>query len=221
MTRRSIALDDRLYQYLLDVSLREPEVLARLRQETEDHVGDAEMQIGPEQGQFMGLLIELLGARRVLEIGTFTGYSALVMARAMGSQGRVVTCDVNEDTTAIARRYWREAGVDDRIQSRIGPALETLDALLEEGYGETFDAAFIDADKGNYDGYYERSLKLLRAGGLIMVDNVLWGGSVADPTRTDAGTQAIRDLNAKLHDDERVSLSLVPIGDGLTLARKR
>ncbi len=220
MTRRSITLDDRLHAYMLKVSVREPEILARLRAETQ-RLDDPEMQIGPEQGQFMGLLIELTGARRIVEIGTFTGYSTLVMAQAMPAGGRIVACDIDPETTGIARRYWREAGVADRIDLRIAPALETLDALLDEGRGETFDAAFIDADKERYDAYYERCLRLLRAGGLIMIDNVLWGGSVADPSRGDPGTEAIRALNAKIRDDARVSVSLVPIGDGLTLARKR
>jgi len=220
MTRRSITLDDRLHDYMLKVSVREPEILARLRAETQ-RLQDPEMQIGPEQGQFMGLLVELTGARRIVEIGTFTGYSTLVMAQAMPAGGHVVACDIDPEATGIARRYWEEAGVAERIDLRIAPALETLDALLDEGHGETFDAAFIDADKERYDAYYERCLRLLRAGGLVMIDNVLWGGSVADPSRHDPGTEAIRALNAKIHDDDRVSVSLLPIGDGLTLARKR
>ncbi len=219
MSRRTIELTDDLYDYLLQVSLREPPLLARLREETAA-LPDAGMQIGPEQGQFMGLLIELIGARRVIEVGTFTGYSALIVAGAMPDDGRLICCDVNEETTAIARRYWAEAGVADKIDLRLAPATETLDGLIAEG-GRPFDFAFVDADKENYGAYYERLLKLVRPGGLIAIDNVLWSGSVIDPEKSDADTEAIRDLNAKLKDDERVSLSLVPIGDGLTLARLR
>jgi caffeoyl-CoA O-methyltransferase len=179
------------------------------------------MQISPEQGQFMALLAELIGARRVLEVGTFTGYSALAVALALPADGRIVACDVNEDTTAVARRYWAEAGVADKIELRLGPAVDTLEALLAEGGGETFDFAFIDADKVNYDAYYEGALALLRQGGLMVIDNVLWSGAVADPERQDADTSALRALNAKLHDDQRISLSLLPVSDGITLARKR
>ncbi len=169
----------------------------------------------------MGLLARLMGVRKAIEVGTFTGYSALAVARAMPADGRLVACDVSEAWTGIARRYWREAGVADRIELRLAPALETLDALVAAGEAGTFDFAFIDADKENYDGYYERCLALLRPGGLVMIDNVLWNGSVANPDKTDADTEAIRALNARLRDDRRVSLSLVPIGDGLTLCRKR
>jgi predicted O-methyltransferase YrrM len=218
--RHTHSLNDAVYDYLLEVSLREPPVLARLREETAG-LPRAIMQISPEQGQFMALLAELLGARRVLEVGTFTGYSALVVALALPADGRVVTCDVNEETTAIARRYWAEAGVADRIELRLGPAVDTLDALLADGGAGTFDLAFVDADKTNYDAYYERGLALLRPGGLMLVDNVLWGGAVADPLHQDEDTDAIRALNAKIHGDERVSLALLPVSDGLTLARKR
>ena len=219
MTGRSIELTDALHDYLIGVSLREPPLLARLRAETAGMPG-AGMQICPEQGQFMGLLVELTGARRALEVGTFTGYSALCVALALPAGGRLTACDINAETTAVARRYWDEAGVADKIDLRLGPALETLDGLIEAA-GEPYDFAFIDADKTNYGGYYERALALLRPGGLIVVDNVLWGGSVIDESRVDEDTEAIRDLNAKLKDDERVSLSMLPIGDGLTLARKR
>ena len=219
MSRRTIDLTDDLYDYLLEVSLREPPLLARLREETAALPG-AGMQIGPEQGQFMGLLVELIGARRAIEVGTFTGYSALIVAGAMPDEGRLICCDVNEETTAIARRYWAEAGVAEKIDLRLAPATETLDGLIAEG-GRPFDFAFVDADKENYGAYYERLLKMVRPGGLIAIDNVLWSGSVIDPEKSDADTEAIRDLNAKLKDDERVSLSLVPIGDGLTLARLR
>ncbi|MDH3475596.1 MAG: class I SAM-dependent methyltransferase [Rhodospirillales bacterium] len=220
MSNRSIALTDPLYDYLLKVSLREAPLLARLREETAALPGAA-MQIAPEQGQFMALLTELIGAQRYLEIGTFTGYSTLSVALAMPADGEVVACDLSEDYTAVARRYWAEAGVAGRIDLRLAPALETLDALLAEGRSGSFDFAFIDADKENYARYVERSLALLRPGGLLAVDNVLWDGAVADPARTDEETEAIRAVNTALHGDPRVSLSLVPIGDGLTLARKR
>jgi caffeoyl-CoA O-methyltransferase len=220
MTRRTKPLTDEVYEYLLDVSVREPDILRRLREETTP-LEQAAMQIGPEQGQLMALLVELLGATRVLEIGTFTGYSALAMALALPESGRVVACDVSEEWTRVARRFWAEAGVSHKIDLRLAPALETLDALLADGRAGDFDFAFIDADKENYATYFERSLELVRVGGLVAIDNVLWSGKVADPEVTDADTQAIRSLNAKLKDDERVSLSLVPIGDGLTLARKR
>ncbi len=220
MAARPTYLTDRLYDYLLANSLREPAVLRRLREETAA-LPAANMQIAPEQGQFMALLVELIGARRTLEVGTFTGYSALVVALALPADGRVIACDVSEPYTAIARRYWAEAGVADKIELRLAPALETLDGLLAEGAAGGFDFIFIDADKGSYDTYYERALALLRPGGLIAVDNVLWSGAVADKSRQDADTRAIRALNAKLLGDRRVAISLVPIGDGLMLARKR
>ncbi len=220
MARRSLDLTDRLYDYLLAVSLRELPVLARLREETAT-LPLAVMQIAPEQGQFMALLVELIGARRTLDVGTFTGYSALAVALALPADGRVVACDVNPETAAVARRYWAEAGVADKIEMHLAPASETLDRLIGEGQAGSFDFAFIDADKSNYDAYYEASLRLLRPGGLIAVDNVLWNGAVAVPSREDPDTAAIRALNEKIRDDGRVSLSLVPIGDGLTLARKR
>jgi caffeoyl-CoA O-methyltransferase len=220
MSRQTLTLSDALYDYLLSVSLREPPLLSRLREETAalPHAG---MQISPEQGQFMALLAELVGARRVLEVGTFTGYSALVVALALPADGRIITCDVDEEMTAIARRYWAEGGVADKIDLRLGPAVDTLDALLSDGGADTFDFAFVDADKANYDAYYERALALLRQGGLMVIDNVLWSGAVADPNQKDADTNAIRALNAKLHGDQRVSLSLLPVSDGITLARKR
>lgn len=220
MANRSLALTDPLYDYLLQVSLREPPLLARLRAETKA-LPEAGMQIAPEQGQFMRLLIELTGARRCLEVGTFTGYSTLSVALALPGDGRIVACDISEAFTAVARRYWAEAKVADKIDLRIAPAMETLDALLADGQAGGFDFAFVDADKENYDGYVERALALLRPGGLLAVDNVLWNGAVIDPARQDDDTRAIRALNDKLHRDETVALSLVPIGDGLTLARKR
>ena len=219
MSRRTEALTDELYEYLLDVSLREPAILRELREET-GALEKAQMQISPDQGQLMAMLVQLIGARRTLDVGTFTGYSALVVALALPRDGRVVACDVSEEWTSIGRRYWMKAGVADKIDLRLAPAIETLDGLLRGGL-DSFDFAFIDADKANYDAYYERCLQLVRPGGLIAVDNVLWHGKVIDPTVTDADTEAIRRLNAKLKSDERVSLSLVPIGDGLTLARRR
>ena len=220
MPKQSIGLDNQLYNYLLSVSLREPEILLKLRQETASHPRGT-MQISPEQGQFMRLLVQLIGAKKTLEVGVFTGYSSLSVALALPTDGKIIAADVSEEFTAIARRYWQEAGVADKIDLRLAPALETLDQLLATGQAETFDFAFIDADKENYDGYYERSLKLIRPGGLIAIDNVLWSGQVADPQNQDESTQSIRALNEKLHYDERVTLSLVPIADGLTLAIKR
>ncbi len=220
MSRQTLTLSEALYDYLLSVSLREPPLLYRLREETAA-LPHAVMQISPEQGQFMALLAELVGARRVLEVGTFTGYSALVVALALPADGRIITCDVDEEMTAIARRYWAEGGVADKIDLRLGPAVDTLDALLADGGAGTFDFAFVDADKENYDAYYERALALLRQGGLMVIDNVLWSGAVADPNKMDPDTNAIRALNAKLHGDQRVSLSLLPVSDGITLARKR
>ena len=220
MTRRTNHLPEDLYAYLLEVSLREPPVMRRLREETAS-LEQANMQIAPEQGQFMALLVELMGARNALEVGTFTGYSALAVALALPEGGRLVACDISEEWTIIGRRYWEEAGVDHKIDLRLAPALETLDALLAEGRAGTFDFAFIDADKEGYDGYYERALELIRSGGLVALDNTLWEGKVVDPAVTDVDTEAIRAINAKLAGDERVTLSLLPVGDGLTLARKR
>ncbi|HAZ48448.1 MAG TPA: SAM-dependent methyltransferase [Cyanobacteria bacterium UBA11369] len=220
MSKKTLGLDNQLYNYLLSNSLRELDILHQLREETANHPY-ATMQIAPEQGQFMALLVQLLGAKKTLEVGVFTGYSSLCVALALPKDGKVIACDISEEYTAIGRRYWEIAGVADKIDLRIAPALETLDKLLAEGQAGTFDFAFIDADKGNYDGYYERSLELIRKGGLIAVDNVLWGGSVANPQVQDSSTQAIREFNQKLHQDQRVSLSMVPIADGLTLALKR
>lgn len=220
MSNRTITMTDALYDYLLQVSLREPPVLRRLRAVTSrrPHAG---MQISPEQGQFMALLVGLIGARRCIEVGTFTGYSSISVALALPPRGRIICCDVSEDYTSIARKFWREAGVDKKIELRLAPAKQTLDDLLRKGQAGKFDFAFIDADKENYGAYYERVLKLLRPGGLVAIDNVLWGGSVLDPKDQSVDTKAIRAFNKKLKSDKRVSLSLVPIGDGLTLARKR
>ena len=220
MTKKTLGLDNSVYDYLLSVSLREPDILRQLREETA-HLPMAMMQISPEQGQFMALLVQLLGATKTLEIGVFTGYSSLCVALALPPNGEIVACDVSEEYTAIARRYWDAAGVANKIDLRLAPALETLDKLLAAGQDETFDFAFIDADKANYEKYYERSLQLIRPGGLIAIDNVLWSGKVADSQVQDNQTNSIRAFNNKLHQDERVTLSLVPIADGLTLALKR
>ncbi|HEX3776699.1 MAG TPA: class I SAM-dependent methyltransferase [Polyangiaceae bacterium] len=219
MSAKTISITEPLWRYLIDVTVREPTVLAKLREET-GSMPNGGMQISPEQGQFMALLIELVGARRAIEVGVFTGYSSLRVALALPADGQVVACDVSEEYTNVARRFWREAGVENKIELRLGPALATLDALLAQGERGKFDFAFIDADKGNYGGYYERCLELLRPGGLIAVDNTLWSGAVADPKKQDPDTLAIRELNAKVSGDSRVSSSLVPIGDGLLLARK-
>ncbi len=220
MANRTIDLSDALYDYLLENSLNEPEVMRRLREETAT-VPLSIMQIAPEQGQFMALLVRLLGAQRCIEVGTFTGYSALAVALALPPEGRIVACDVNAETTAVGQRYWQEAGVAEKIDLRLAPAVETLESLLADGEAGTYDFAFIDADKSNYDSYYELSLQLLRPGGLIAIDNVLWGGDVLDLDRTDSDTLAIRAINTKVSGDSRVQCSLVPIGDGLMLARKQ
>ena len=217
---RAIHLTDNVYRYLLDHSLREPAILRELREETAS-LPQAAMQIGPEQGQLMALLVRLIGAKHCLEVGVFTGYSSLAVALALPPGGSIVACDVSEEWTAIARRYWRRAGVEDRIDLRIGPAVATLDALLARDVRGSFDFAFIDADKANYPAYYERVLELLREGGLILIDNTLWSGEVANPENTKPDTVALRTLNDALHRDERIDLSLLPVGDGLTLARKR
>ena len=215
-----LAITDSLWDYMRRVTLREPSILRRLREETASQP-QANMQISPEQGQFMALLIHLLNARKTLEIGVFTGYSSLSVALALPDDGRVIACDVNEEWTSIARRYWREAGVEKKIDLRLKPALATLDDLIATGQGGQFDFAFIDADKENYANYFERALVLVRPGGLIAIDNVLWYGRVIDPAVTDADTKAIRAFNEKLHSDERVWLSMLPVRDGLTLACKK
>ena len=220
MSSRTIVLNDALYEYLLSVSLREPDVLCRLREETAK-MPQHNMQISPEQGQFMALLVELTGARKCLEVGTFTGYSTLSLALALPEDGQIVACDISEEFTSRAKPYWQKAGVAGKIDLRLGPALETLDALIADGESGAFDFAFIDADKVNYQGYFQRALDLIRRGGLILVDNVLWSGAVVDPARDDEDTEAIRAFNQACAGDPRISLSLVPIGDGLTLARKR
>ncbi|QQE67242.1 hypothetical protein GFS31_39550 [Leptolyngbya sp. BL0902] len=220
MSNRTLALTDNLYNYLLAHSVQETDLLKELRQETAQHPM-AQMQIAPEQGQFMALLIQLMGATKALEVGVFTGYSALRVALALPPEGRLVACDVNPDYTAIAQRYWERAGVAHKIDLRLGPATETLAQLIAEGQQDSFDFAFIDADKRHYPTYYEQVLQLLRPGGLMAIDNVLWSGRVADPTVTDSRTQILRDLNANLAADPRIVLSLLPLADGLTLALKR
>ena len=219
MSNRTIRMNDALDAYLGRVSLRETDVQRRLREETAvlEYAG---MQISPVQGQLMRMLAGLVGARRAIEVGVFTGYSALSVALALPEDGELVACDVNEEWTAIARRYWSEAGVDSKIRLEIAPAVETLDNLIREGRSGEFDIAFIDADKTSYDLYYERCLELLRRGGLVLVDNVLWGGKVADETDRSEDTVALRAFNAKLRDDSRVELCMLPVGDGLTIARK-
>ena len=220
MTVRLLEITPKLYDYMLSVSSRETELMARLREETAKLPG-AGMQIPPMQGQFLAFLVSLIGARRGIEIGTFTGYSALWVAAVLPEDGKLICCDVNEKTTAVAKRYWKEAGVDRKIELRLAPALDTLNALLKSDGGGTFDYVFIDADKENYDAYYEHALELVHVGGLIVFDNMLWGGAVADGSKRDVDTLALKALNAKLRDDRRIDLSLLYIGDGVTLARKR
>jgi len=220
MAGRLLPLTDALQDYVLAHTAREHPVLAELREATAG-MKHATMQIGPDQGAFMALLAKLVGARRAIEVGVFTGYSALSVALVLPEDGRLVACDVSEEWTAMARRYWEKAGVARKIELRLAPALQTLDALLAEGAAGTFDFAFIDADKSNYDGYYERVLKLLRPGGVVALDNMLWSGAVADPKVTDADTSALRALNAKIHADSRVDMALATIGDGVMLAVKR
>jgi caffeoyl-CoA O-methyltransferase len=216
---RMMPVTEELIAYVAKVGAREHPALRRCREETAK-LPNFQMQIGPDQGAVMGLLAQLIGARRYLEVGTFTGYSALAVALALPAHGRVVCCDISKEYTDRAREYWKDADVAPKITLRLGPALETLDGLIAEG-AEPFDFAFIDADKSNYDGYYERVLKLLRPGGLVALDNMLWSGHVADPKFTDADTAALRALNEKIHGDRRVDMALATLGDGVMLARKR
>jgi len=220
VSNASIGLSQELHAYLVKVGVREPDVLRRLRERTAA-LPEHGMQIAPEQGAFMSLLVKVMGARQCLEVGTFTGYSSTAVALALPPEGRLVCCDLSREWTDVAREAWTEAGVADRVELRLGPALETLDQLLTEGGAGRFDFAFIDADKPNYDGYVERALYLVRPGGMIAIDNVLWSGRVADPSDNVESTVAIRELNEKLAADERVEVAMVPIGDGLTLLRVR
>ena len=220
MSNRTIQLDDRTYEYLLSHSLRENPVLASLRKATAA-LPDSNMQISPEQGQFMQMLVRLTGARRAIEVGVFTGYSSLAVMLAMPKDARLLALDVSEEFTAIARRHWQAAGVADRIELVIAPARDTLDVRIAAGESGRYDFAFIDADKGGYLAYYERLMKLVRPGGLIAVDNTLWSGEVADPENRDSDTVALREFNDVLHKDTRIDLTLLPVGDGLTLARIR
>ncbi|MFG0721537.1 O-methyltransferase [Pseudomonas sp. GLN_6] len=220
MTNQTLNLDTALYQYLLDVSLRETPLLKRLREETAQ-LSMARWQIAPEQGQFMALLVQLTGARRIVEVGTFTGYSAICMAQAMPEDGRLICCDIPGDYNATARRYWSEAGLAERIELRLAPALQTLAELEAEGLAGSVDLLFIDADKANYPVYLEHALRLVRQGGLILFDNTLWSGRVLEESPESADTRAIQTLNLTLRDDPRIDLSLLPLGDGLSLCRKR
>ena len=213
-------LPEALQDYGHENWLREPDILRRLRAETMN-LPDSGMQIPPDQGQLMALLASLIGATKCLEVGVFTGYSSLAVALALPVDGKIIACDVSEEFTSVARRYWLEAGVAGKIDLHLRPALETLDTLLAEGQAGTFDLAFIDADKPNYAAYFERALDLLRPNGLILIDNVLWNGRLVDDNVHDANTDALRDLNKSLHHDSRVDLALIPIGDGVTVARKR
>lgn len=219
MSRHHTPITEPLAQYIREVTLREPDALRRQRESTEDHP-NASLQIAPEQGQFLHFLVKLLGARRALEVGVFMGYSSSWIALAMPPEGKVVACDISEENSAIARRTWREAGVEDKIDLRIAPALQTLDGLIADGQSGTFDFAFLDADKGNSSNYYERALQLVRPGGLIAADNTLRSGKVADPENSEPDTVAIRAFNSKLKADDRIVLTLATIGDGLTLACK-
>jgi len=220
MSNRSIGLNESLYQYLLDNSLRESHVLQQLRKATENE-SLSEMRSAPEQGQFMALLIHLMGAKRVIEVGTYTGYATLWMAEALPDDGQIVTCDISQVWTDVAREFWQQAGMTHKITMRLAPAIETLAELSEDGGNDSFDFAFVDADKENYEAYFEACLKLVRSGGLILIDNVLWGGSVINAENQSSATHAIRSFNTKRLSDERVELSMLPVADGLTLLRKR
>jgi caffeoyl-CoA O-methyltransferase len=219
MSRNYTPITDALARYIREVTLREPEALRRQRESTDDHP-QASLQIAPEQGQFLHFLVKLIAARKAIEVGVFMGYSSSWIALAMPPEGRIVACDVSEENTAIARRTWREAGVEEKIDLRIAPALQTLDGLIAAGQSGTFDFAFLDADKKNYLNYYERALQLVRRGGLIAADNTLRSGKPVDPNNTEPDTEAIREFNRTLHTDDRIALTLATIGDGITLACK-
>jgi predicted O-methyltransferase YrrM len=221
VANRSISLTDPLYEYLLDVSLREHPAMAALRAETY-RMAERELQMSPDEAQLLGFLAKISGAKRALEIGVFTGFSALAVALALPEDGYLLACDVSHEWTAVGKPHWQAAGVAHKIDLRIGPALETLQQVASDpAQHSSFDFAFIDADKPNYDAYYELCLKLVRPGGLIGLDNTLWSGAVADPSKQDEQTNMFRTLNRKLHQDTRVDLTLIPVGDGLTMARKR
>ncbi|NEP62873.1 MAG: methyltransferase domain-containing protein [Symploca sp. SIO2G7] len=221
MSTHIFNLTESLYRYIVSVGVRDSEILQELRKENAQHPR-AVMQIASEQGQFMGFLVQLLGVKKALEVGVFTGYSSLITAMALPNDGQLIACDISEEYTAVARKYWQKAGVAHKVDLRIAPALETLDRLIFDGYGNSFDFVFIDADKSNYNNYYERALQLVRSGGVIMLDNMLWSGRVATPEgQQDNRTKHIHALNQKIHDDKRVSMSLVPIADGLMLVMKR
>lgn len=220
MSNQTINLNDRLYQYMLSISLHEPAILKLLREETQK-LSSHDMQISPEQGQLIAFLIELIAAENTLEIGVYTGYSSLVVALALPATGKIIACDINTETTSIARDFWQKAGVAHKIDLKLAPALKTLDNLIQQGLSNSFDFVFIDADKRNYINYYERSLTLLRPGGIILVDNVFWDGRVVDKHACDEQTRAIRTFNQTIYQDKRIRMCLIPIGDGLTLIRKR
>ena len=220
MSNTTLNLTEQLHQYLLDVSLREPDILKALREETAK-LPSANMQIAPEQGQFMALLVQLIGAINTIEVGVYTGYSALAVAMALPDNGQIVACDISEEYTSVARRYWMQAGISGKVDLCLAPATETLSRLIEGGKSSTFDFAFIDADKENYARYFELCFELIRPGGLIAVDNVLWDGAVIDADNQDVDTCAIRAFNQQLLSDDRVVISMLPIADGLTLARKK
>ena len=220
MSSSSINLTDQVYEYFLSVTLREDEVMRRCREETARHKW-AGMQISPEQGQFMTMLVKLLGARKIIELGVFTGYSSLCMARAMPADGKLIACDVKKEYTDKAMEYWKAAGVADRVELRLAPALDTLADLLRDGQAGSFDFIFVDAIKEEYSDYYPLNYRLLRRGGLMAIDNVLWGGSVANPDNQKAETKAIRAFNRMVHEDDRVDMCMLPVGDGLSLIRKR
>ena len=221
MSGKTLNLSDELYDYLLSVSVREPDLLTRLRAETAKDDLTRRMQITPDQGRFMAFIAELINAKRAIEIGVSTGYSSLVTAMALPDNGYIVACDISREWTSIAERYWMEAGVSQKIDLRIAPALDTLKQLIAEGQENTFDIVFIDADKTNYENYYESCLQLLRVGGVIILDNVLWGGSVIDKNDNEEDTRAIRAINEKIYNDKRVSMTMLPVADGLTLVMKR
>jgi len=220
MSNRTLNLTEPAYEYLLANSLREPDILQQLREETLK-LEMGLMQISPEQGQFFSLLVKLLDIKNIIEVGVFTGYSSLALALALPDDGHIVACDINEEWTNVAKQYWQRAGVTEKIELHLGHAIDTLNGLLEHGQAGQYDFAFIDADKTSYKDYYEACLKLIRPGGLIIIDNVLWGGSVADPEDQTEDTRAIRELNAFIHKDPRVDMSLLPVGDGLSLVRRK